>query len=573
MNFLTWIKDIFLGSFTSLAERIAAVRQDAIDGGLSPDWGKVIFLCVVIFIWFGSAFFSGSVAEAKGRNRLLHFFGGLIVPWAYPFFILFFLTLPAHKNKEEELKNPDAPETEQKDKKDLLSEGAIPESHFQEEEENESQKEDKITPDYLKQIATDEFGNNNGPFILTFDDGMVIEISRIAEIFPDVVVVELIVASRTKTIRFPYAKIKSCVKQPCDSAGKIPVKEEPSVVKLSEQVEKKDGLIIKPWFAEHLKEMAKKGKDISHNIEETARLSAEALSRPIHLGSYVILKPGTIIGGCKIIAEIGKGGVGIVYHAHHSRLDIPVALKVISAKHKPEDNISLSVGFLQEAKIAAKIRHRCVVAVMDAGKDEENELFYIIMEHMGGGTVGEMLRKEGHFSQGDALNIVVAVAEALAAGQKLNIVHRDIKPDNIMLTSDGEIKLSDLGLAKIIDPQNVESPAPSNMIMGSAPYISPEQARDFSGVDFRSDVYSLGATFFHLLTGEFPFKAKNPLEAIMKNMHDPVPDPRVLLKDIDGEIADICMKMMAKKPENRYQTPSELLEIFYKTSERISSTI
>ncbi|HRU01832.1 MAG TPA: serine/threonine-protein kinase, partial [Victivallales bacterium] len=141
---------------------------------------------------------------------------------------------------------------------------------------------------------------------------------------------------------------------------------------------------------------------------------------------------------------------------------------------------------------------------------------------------------------------------------------------NIMLTSEGDIKLSDLGLAKINEPRMELHLTGVNMVLGSIPYMSPEQARDFSNADFRSDVYSIGASLYHMLTGDFPYKADNPLALMMKAINDPVPDPRKIVPEIDKELADACMKMMAKRPEDRYQTPDELIAELTRLSDKLS---
>ncbi|HPN84191.1 MAG TPA: serine/threonine-protein kinase, partial [Victivallales bacterium] len=440
--------------------------------------------------------------------------------------------------------------------------------------EDDSEKTPQISQEYLRESATDDMGNSRGPFMFVFDDGKVLEAQRIVNCLPEHVVVEIIEKGTPRTIRFPYSKISSFVlKEEWDPENiplmtKAPSRESKGTEK---KEEKKNELGINVNLVSKLKKLSREEDSSKSSPEETAKLTMEMMSQSTHIGSYVLLKPATEIGGCRIISEIGKGGMGMVYLARHTRLDINVAVKVLSAKCEDEHDINISQRFLQEAKIAAKIRHPHLVSVMDAGKDEPNELFYIVMEYVDGGTVGDMIRKNGKISQSDALNIILAVSEALSAGQKFNIVHRDIKPDNIMLSSEGDIKLSDLGLAKINEPRMELHLTGVNMVLGSIPYMSPEQAKDFTKADFRSDVYSLGTTLYHMLTGNFPYTGDNPLALVMKAMNDPTPNPKDHCPEIDEEVAAACMKMMGKKPEDRFQTPEELIEEINRLSKKIST--
>jgi hypothetical protein len=560
MSFLIWIRDLLFGSFTPMAAYFAGLYKDAGDGGLSLDWGIIIKICIIIIFWLGSAFFAGSIAESKGRNRLLHFLCGLLIPWIYPFFILFYLTRRAQEEvtAEDKEKEEDAPLP------------IAPKSHFNEEDGDDANEEiGNISQSYLSKIATDELGGNRGPFIFVFEDGKTLEVNRIVSALPDIIVVELVDQGEARTVRFPYAKISSCVRKEDWDPNNLPVMKEAAASESPGLEKKKDrGFDVKPSLVSKLRSLAQRDKLSPAATEETAKFSLDMTTKSTHIGSYVILKPATIVGGCRIISELGRGGMGMVYLAHHTRLEIPVAIKVVSARLEANDETKVSERFLQEAKIAARIRHPHLVSVMDAGKDEENELFYIVMEYMDGGTVGKLLENNEKLAPRDAMNIILAVAEALSAGQRFNIVHRDIKPANIMLTDGGDIKLCDLGLAKMVGPKDLGITT-TNLVMGSVPYMSPEQARDFTKADFRSDVYSLGATLFHILTGSFPYNAGNPLAIIMKATNDPTPNPCDLVEGIDPDLASLCMKMMDKKPEERYQTPDELLKALYEVSEKM----
>ncbi len=564
MNFFVWIKDFLLGVLSFLAKYFITLYSEAVAHGLSPDLAWFVTCCVLLVIWFASAFFAGTIAEIKGRNRFVHFFGGLLLPWIYPFFILFRLSSDFGQKTEEEEKSPieveafpgQAPDVQLNIEEGTSEDLTVPQ---------------QISQEYLKRIASDEMGNSRGPFMFVFDNDTVLEVKKVVNALQELAVVEIVEKGQNRTVRFPYSKIKFIVqKKEWNPDNIVPMTQVSSPIGKEKQKkeEKSNELGVTQTLVSKLKNLAKAEDASKISTDETAKLSMEMMAKSTHIGSYVMLKPATEIGGCRIISEIGKGGMGMVYLARHTRLDINVAVKVISAKCEDENDVNMSQRFLQEAKIAAKIRHPHLVAVMDAGKDEENDLFYIVMEYMDGGTVGDMIRKNGRLSQSDALNIILAVAEALSAGQKFNIVHRDIKPDNIMLTSEGDIKLCDLGLAKINDPRSELHLTGVNMVLGSVPYMSTEQAKDFTKADFRSDIYSIGASFFHMLTGHFPYRADNPISLIMKAMNDPIPNPKEQCSDIDDEVAAVCIKMMAKNPDDRFQTPEELAEELERLSKK-----
>ncbi|MBN2712709.1 MAG: protein kinase, partial [Planctomycetes bacterium] len=176
---------------------------------------------------------------------------------------------------------------------------------------------------------------------------------------------------------------------------------------------------------------------------------------------------------------------------------------------------------------------------------------------VGGGSVKTLIEKKP-LSEDRAIEITMGVAEALNAAAKLNIIHRDIKPDNIMLTEEGEVKLADLGLAK--DIANDASSTLSNTVLGTPAYISPEQADDTRNVDARADLYSLGASFYHMLTGDIPYEGQTALAVLKKLITMPTPDPRAKRKKISEATAAVCRKLMAKDRDLRYQSAEELLE-------------
>ncbi|KAF0245630.1 MAG: serine/threonine protein [Planctomycetota bacterium] len=271
------------------------------------------------------------------------------------------------------------------------------------------------------------------------------------------------------------------------------------------------------------------------------------------------LTPGAVIGKCKIVRELGRGGMGAVYLARHLTLNVDVAIKVL-----PQD-ISLkspdyAARFLREARVAAALRHPNVVAIMDADRDAETGLYYIVEEFVDGGSLRERLQAKGAFTEKSAIAATAGILKALQAAMKKGIVHRDIKPDNILVTKDGQVKLADLGLAKRTG--NISSaPAITQaaITMGTPHYMSPEQIEDTSKVDIRGDIYSLGATFYHLLALSPPFGGNEIYAVLNKVMNSPAPDIRVARPDVSEGTARVIQRMLEKKAENRYQSPADVL--------------
>lgn len=268
-------------------------------------------------------------------------------------------------------------------------------------------------------------------------------------------------------------------------------------------------------------------------------------------------EPGDVIGRCRTIRELGRGGVGTVYLATHQTLQIEVALKVLSPTLSM-DNPALAERFVREAQLAARIRHPNVIAVMDAAHDETTGLYYIVMEYVGGGSLSWHLR-HGPLPEAKALSIVTGIAHALLIAEENSIVHRDIKPDNIILDLRGTAKLADLGLAKnAIDSHT--SLTLGGSFMGTPAYMSPEQATDAKVADTRDDIYSLGASFYECLTGEAPFQGETPYNIMSELLTKPSPKPRAMRPEISHAADLICRKMMAKTRSLRYANARALLD-------------
>ncbi len=267
-----------------------------------------------------------------------------------------------------------------------------------------------------------------------------------------------------------------------------------------------------------------------------------------------LLPPRSRLGGYEIVELVGKGGMGEVYRARQVSMDRVVALKVLSPRLAAKDP-SFAQQFIAEARSAGRLNHAHIVAVHDvasapapAGIGHEGELHFFSMEFIDGETVKDVLERQGRLEPAQIARVMRGMAEALVYAQAQGLIHRDIKPDNIMLGADGAVKLADLGLATDLETATNEA---GGKVMGTPLYMSPEQARALA-IDHRSDQYSLGATLFHCLTGRAPFHG-DTAKAIMKaHVVEPVPDPRDLRDDVPEGWRQLCIRLLAKDPAARY---------------------
>ncbi|MBS5532669.1 serine/threonine protein kinase [bacterium] len=271
-----------------------------------------------------------------------------------------------------------------------------------------------------------------------------------------------------------------------------------------------------------------------------------------------VLKPGDIFEKYTVEKLLGRGGMGAVYLVRHNILDSLFALKVLFPEVASK-NRQFVDRFIREAKLACKIKHPNLIAVHDAGKNPENGMYYIIMDYASGGSVRDLLKRTGHISPIQAVQIIRQVAFALETARRHNMVHRDIKPDNIMFTSDGSAKLADLGIAKSTDEQDTMLTMEAS-VFGTPAYMSPEQAMDSSKVDCRADIYSLGIVFYEMLSGQRPYRGGSTIEILSQVVRDEdIPDIRTLNPGISRELAELLRAMCAKNIKKRIQTPIELL--------------
>lgn len=259
------------------------------------------------------------------------------------------------------------------------------------------------------------------------------------------------------------------------------------------------------------------------------------------------------VGRYKIKSELGRGGMATVYRAFDPISNREVAIKVLP----PEmlHNLLTRARFKRELKLIASLEHPAIVPVYDVG-GEDNHQPYFVMRYMSGGSLSEMIRK-GKFSLRDAALIIERLAAALDHAHSKGIIHRDIKPDNVLFDASNNPYLSDFGVAKLTEAAVSATDASANEAMGTAAYISPEQARG-EDVDSRADVYGLGAILYEMLTGEAPYHGNTVIGMALKHVNDPVPNVLKIRPDLPGEIDVIIKTAMAKNRENRYATALDL---------------
>jgi serine/threonine-protein kinase len=257
----------------------------------------------------------------------------------------------------------------------------------------------------------------------------------------------------------------------------------------------------------------------------------------------------------RIERRLGEGGMGTVYLAVDTRENRRVALKVLPPHLAADDEFM--TRFHAETLAMLRLRHENIVGAYAAGKDDGRH--FIAMEYCEGETLDRRLEREGCLPSGEAVRIVTQVARGLKHAHEAGFVHRDIKPANIMVVANGVAKILDLGLSKRIGPAAAAA-AGGDTTIGTPDYIAPEHARAEPDVDGRADIYSLGATFYHLVAGRAPFQGTSVVDVLAKHFHEPVPDPRTIRMDIPMGVVPIIHRMMEKRREDRYPDCGALLK-------------
>ena len=260
-----------------------------------------------------------------------------------------------------------------------------------------------------------------------------------------------------------------------------------------------------------------------------------------------------LAGRYELIEKIGEGGMAIVYKAKCRLLNRYVAIKILRPEFTKDEQFV--ENFRRESQAAAGLSHPNIVSVYDVG--QEGNIHFIVMELVEGKTLSELIEEKGRLDYKEAINITRQVASALSLAHKNQIVHRDIKPHNILITNTGVAKLADFGIAKAVSASTIIGG--NNKVMGSVHYFSPEQARG-AYVDERSDIYSLGIVLYEMLTGKVPFDGDNPISIALMHINDPMPPVSAEVPGIPPQLEKIIMKATDKYQTNRYRTADEMIE-------------
>jgi len=269
---------------------------------------------------------------------------------------------------------------------------------------------------------------------------------------------------------------------------------------------------------------------------------------------------GLVLGKYVIQDKIGEGGMGEVFVAEHRRMKRPVVVKVLpEAAMASPDSVR---RFQREVEAAAQLSHPNIVTSFDA--DEENGVHFLVMEHVDGESLGELAMRQGPLAIDLALSCILQAAIGLEYAHATGIIHRDIKPNNLLIDKTGAVKILDMGLARFDDDRDkAESPGEGltkhNQIIGTVEYMSPEQVDDSGNIDPRSDIYSLGCTLYRLLAGQPPFQGETLVKTLVAHRTEPIPAIRATRADAPEWLDGVLRRMLAKSPDNRYQSMTELI--------------
>ncbi|MGA2171439.1 MAG: serine/threonine-protein kinase [Sedimentisphaerales bacterium] len=260
------------------------------------------------------------------------------------------------------------------------------------------------------------------------------------------------------------------------------------------------------------------------------------------------------IPGYQVLGKIGAGAMAVVYKARQLSLNRIVAIKVLPKRFT--ENKEYVDRFYKEGQAAGKLNHPNIVQAVDVG--EAGGYHYFVMEYVEGKTLYDDLSAGKVFGEQEALDIIIQVAEALRHAHSMGLIHRDVKPKNIMINKDGIVKLADMGLAR--ETTDIEAAKTERgKAYGTPYYISPEQIRGEMDIDGRADIYGLGATFYHLVTGRVPYMADDPVEVMRKHLRDELVPPDHINTSLSSGVSEVIEVMMAKNKQDRYSSIEELL--------------
>ncbi len=265
---------------------------------------------------------------------------------------------------------------------------------------------------------------------------------------------------------------------------------------------------------------------------------------------------GTMIRDYALVRLLGTGASGMVYLAQHSTTHQEVAIKFLVGEWASQEEFIRR--FINEAKLCASLQHENIIHVYEGG--EEDQTHFMIMEYVNGTDLTHFLEVHDKVKEGKVVPWLKQAARGLSYAHSHGIIHRDLKPANIMLTKDGLIKIADLGLSKNLSANDNSSMTMSGSVIGTPYYISPEQARNSKNVGARTDIYSLGATFYHLVTGDPPFRGDSSAEVMAKHMNEQIVQPQRKNPALSDGFCDLLDKMLKKEPDDRLQTMEEVVQ-------------
>gem|GEM_PF-3674597 len=274
---------------------------------------------------------------------------------------------------------------------------------------------------------------------------------------------------------------------------------------------------------------------------------------------------GRTLGGCIVGKLLGRGGMGAVYKAQQQSLSRAVALKVMLPGRDADPQFASR--FQREARVVAALNHPHVVQVYDTGRSDDGML-YLIMEFVDGRSLAEVIRDQGALPIPLALAVIRQAAEGLAGAHAKGLVHRDIKPDNLMIDADARVKVMDFGLARPTEGSGDSSLTMSGMILGTPNYISPEAARG-EPADIRADLYSLGVTLWQCIAGKLPFTGPTPVQVLVQHIEAATPDLANAVPKCPRPVADLCQRLLAKRAADRFADPSELVREIHRLEQRL----
>jgi len=285
---------------------------------------------------------------------------------------------------------------------------------------------------------------------------------------------------------------------------------------------------------------------ITRETPSLARFLTQILADRLTEGGFMASKT---IGKYQLLGELGRGGMSIVYNAVHTSLNRPVAVKMLNHELALDERFRAS--FQQEARVIAGLSHENIVQVYDT--EQAYATYFIMMEFIAGTSLTKLIEASGQLPESQVRDILIQMCRALSFAHRHGIVHRDVKPSNVIMTPDGRVKLMDFGLARV---QAAEPKPEDEEVVGTVEYMSPEQIRGL-GVDRRADIYALGIMAFEMLSGDVPFPAKNPYDVLRAHVAEPLPPLRERSAGVPEDLVQFVERATRKDPAERFQTLEE----------------